>query len=76
MQELTVRDVDHLLLAYKHTAALKQSEHLRQHQSLRLDQASVTLPGRFCHCTSSSLTLDNVKSLLTEYQHSMLEPIA
>ena len=62
-----MRDIDRLLVAYKQLAATKQSKHLRHLRSAS-HEADQMLPGRFAHCASTSLTLDNVQAMLTEYQ--------
>ncbi|DBA80892.1 hypothetical protein WJX77_007438 [Trebouxia sp. C0004] len=67
-EELTLRDIDPLLVAYKQMAASKESEHLKSLHCNSPGDAKQLLPGRFAHCSSSSLTLNNVSSILTEYQ--------
>jgi len=71
VQELTLRNIDSLLVAYKQSAAAKQSEHLRHYWSHAADGVDKALLGCFSHCSSRSLTLENVKSLLNEYQREL-----
>ena len=73
MQDLKLKDLDDLLIAYKHAASaawLAQMQ-TQQHLNAARDDATQLLSGRFCHLSAGNLTLADARSLLSEHQQNL-----